>query len=145
MSVWSVTTRRAPSFFCRDARVCGHTTTAMHEIEYTPRVRWLQGWINHAVQCREPLVPPLPRPCPAQYNSLARLVTGTRFDSAFIHSNFFILLHVPLLLLLSYQRAATMQPVVTGQTPTTLEWKIHLRKNETKQKTGKKKHTHTHN
>ena len=35
-SVWSVKTRRAPSRYCRDARVRGHTTTAMHDIEYTP-------------------------------------------------------------------------------------------------------------
>ena len=28
--------RRAPSPHCRDARVFGHTTTTMHEIEYTP-------------------------------------------------------------------------------------------------------------
>ena len=35
MSVWSVKTRHAPSRHCRDARVYGHTTTAMNEIEYT--------------------------------------------------------------------------------------------------------------
>ena len=34
MSAWSVKTRHAPSGHCRDARVYGHTTTAMHEIEY---------------------------------------------------------------------------------------------------------------
>ena len=34
MSAWSVKTRRALSWHCRDARVYGHTTTAMHDIEY---------------------------------------------------------------------------------------------------------------
>ena len=36
MSAWSVKTRRAPSRHYRDASVYGHTTTATHEIEYTP-------------------------------------------------------------------------------------------------------------
>ena len=36
MSAWSVKTRRAPSRHCTDAGVYGRTTTAMHEIEYTP-------------------------------------------------------------------------------------------------------------
>ena len=36
MSAWSVQTRRAPSRYCRDTRVYGHTTTAMHGNEYTP-------------------------------------------------------------------------------------------------------------
>ena len=36
MSVWSAETRGAPCRHCRDARVYGHTTTAMHDIEYTP-------------------------------------------------------------------------------------------------------------
>ena len=36
MSPWSVKTRRAPPHHCRDARVYGHSTTAMHDIEYTP-------------------------------------------------------------------------------------------------------------
>ena len=31
---WSVKTRQAPSRHYRDARVYGHTTTVMHEIEY---------------------------------------------------------------------------------------------------------------
>ena len=31
MSAWSVKTRRAPSRHCRDARVYGHTTTAVHD------------------------------------------------------------------------------------------------------------------
>ena len=35
MSAWSVKTRRAPSRHCRDARVYDHTTTAMHDVEYT--------------------------------------------------------------------------------------------------------------
>ena len=37
MSVWSTKTRHAASRYWRDARVYGHTTTAMLEIEYTPR------------------------------------------------------------------------------------------------------------
>ena len=37
MLAWSVKTRRAPSRHCRDARVYGHTTTAMHDNEYTSR------------------------------------------------------------------------------------------------------------
>ena len=36
VSAWSVKTRRAPSRHCRDARrVHGHTTTAMHDSEFT--------------------------------------------------------------------------------------------------------------
>ena len=33
---WSVKTRRAPSRRCRDARVYGHTTTAMHNMSASP-------------------------------------------------------------------------------------------------------------
>ena len=36
MSAWSVKTRRAPSRHCRDARVYGHTTTAMHDMRVHP-------------------------------------------------------------------------------------------------------------
>ena len=36
MSPWSVKSRRALSRRCRDARVYGHTTTAMHDNEYIP-------------------------------------------------------------------------------------------------------------
>ena len=36
MSAWSVEIRRAPSRHCRDARVFGHTTTAMHEYRVHP-------------------------------------------------------------------------------------------------------------
>ena len=36
MSTWSVETRRAPSRHCRDARVYGHTTTAVHELTTPP-------------------------------------------------------------------------------------------------------------
>ena len=39
VSAWSVKTGRAPSRHCRDARVHGHTTTAMHDVEYTPLSR----------------------------------------------------------------------------------------------------------
>ena len=35
MSAGSVRTRHAPVRHCRDARVCGHTTKAMHDIECT--------------------------------------------------------------------------------------------------------------
>ena len=40
MSDWSVKTRHAPSRHCRDARVYGHTTTAMHEIEYISPIEY---------------------------------------------------------------------------------------------------------
>ena len=36
MSAWSMKTRRVLSRDCRDARVYGHTATAMHDNEYTP-------------------------------------------------------------------------------------------------------------
>ena len=36
MSAWLVKTRRAPSRHSRDARVYGHTTTAMHHLSITP-------------------------------------------------------------------------------------------------------------
>ena len=36
MTAWSVRTRRAPSRHFRDARVHGHTTTALYVVEYTP-------------------------------------------------------------------------------------------------------------
>ena len=36
MSAWSVKTRRAPSRHCRDARVYGHTTTAMPDMTTPP-------------------------------------------------------------------------------------------------------------
>ena len=36
ISAWSVKTLRAPSRHCRDARVYGHTTTAMHVTSTTP-------------------------------------------------------------------------------------------------------------
>ena len=36
MSTWSVQARRAPSRQCRDARVHGHTTTAVHEMSTFP-------------------------------------------------------------------------------------------------------------
>ncbi|CAN0595121.1 unnamed protein product, partial [Laminaria digitata] len=35
MSAWSMKTRRAPPRHCRDERVYGYTTTAMHDFEYT--------------------------------------------------------------------------------------------------------------
>ena len=36
MSAWSVKTRRGSSRHCRDARVNGHTTTAMHDMSTLP-------------------------------------------------------------------------------------------------------------
>ena len=36
MFAWSVKTRRTPSRHRKDARICGHTTTAMHDNEYIP-------------------------------------------------------------------------------------------------------------
>ena len=40
MSAWLVKTRRAPSRYnSRDARVCGHTTTAMHKLSTPPPPR----------------------------------------------------------------------------------------------------------
>ena len=44
-------TRRAPSQHCRDARVYGHTTTAMRDNEYPPRHRpeRRSGCLAHAV------------------------------------------------------------------------------------------------
>ena len=36
---WWVKTRGAPSRHCRDARVCGHTTTAMHNMRTHPPPR----------------------------------------------------------------------------------------------------------
>ena len=51
MTVWSVKTRLAPSRHCRDARVYGRTTTAMHDNEYTP-ARARAGYIveSYAIQ-----------------------------------------------------------------------------------------------
>ena len=37
-------TLRAPSRHCGDAKVYGHTTTAMHDIEYTPPPPTLYTW-----------------------------------------------------------------------------------------------------
>ena len=36
MSAWSVKTLRAPSWYCRGARVYGHTTTTMHDMSTPP-------------------------------------------------------------------------------------------------------------
>ena len=57
ISAWSGKTRRAPSRHCRDARVYGRTTTAMHAIEYTPSppyIGWVSvGWQRHCKTCRK--------------------------------------------------------------------------------------------
>ena len=42
MSAWLVKTRRAPSRHSRVARVCGHTTTAMHKLSTPPPHRSLR-------------------------------------------------------------------------------------------------------
>ena len=42
MYAWSVKTRHAPSRHCRDARVYGHATTAMHEYRVHPHPPWLR-------------------------------------------------------------------------------------------------------
>ena len=54
----AVKTRRAPSRHCRDASVHGHTTTTMHDIEYTPPrppsppVGWVgANAVKHASYC----------------------------------------------------------------------------------------------
>ena len=51
MSIWSVKTPRAPSRHCRDARVYGHTTTTMHDNEYTPPP--LRGTCKPAAHLRQ--------------------------------------------------------------------------------------------
>ena len=40
ISAWPVKTRRAPPRHYRDARVYGHTTTAMYDHEYPPPLVW---------------------------------------------------------------------------------------------------------
>ena len=50
MSAGSVKTRRAPSRYCRYARVYGHTTTVMHNIAYTPPPQPLASIGNDAVE-----------------------------------------------------------------------------------------------
>ena len=46
MSAWLVTVRRAPSRHSRDARVYGHTTTAMHELSTPPHTSACLGCIS---------------------------------------------------------------------------------------------------
>ena len=57
MPSWSVKTRHAPSRHCRNARVYGHTTTAMHEMPPTPPSPYYIGWVGvgwqrHCQTCR---------------------------------------------------------------------------------------------
>ena len=66
MSAWSVKTRRAPSRPCRDARVDGHTTTAVHEIEYISSIEY---------------TPPLPRSGPACVRRQAQRYTRCQSDN----------------------------------------------------------------
>ena len=56
MSVWSVKTRHAPSRHCRDARVYGHTTTAMHDIEYLSPIEYTPPLLAMALP-PSPVVP----------------------------------------------------------------------------------------
>ena len=44
MSAWSVETRRAQFRHCRDVRVYGHTTTAMHDMSAPPLVQAMSAW-----------------------------------------------------------------------------------------------------
>ena len=55
-------TRHAPSWHCRDARVYGHTTTIMHEIEYISPIEY---------------IPLPPRPLSKQYSLLIGLRRGS--------------------------------------------------------------------
>ena len=48
ISAWSVKTRRAPSRHGRDARVYGHTTTAMHKLSTTLPYGGLGPWSDSA-------------------------------------------------------------------------------------------------
>ena len=43
VSPWSMKTRHAPYRRCRNARVYGHTTTAMHDIEYISPIEYTPG------------------------------------------------------------------------------------------------------
>ena len=58
MSLWLVKTRRAPSRHRRNARVYGHTTTAMHEYRLTPHP------LFHPCSLSPSLPLLLPRPSP---------------------------------------------------------------------------------
>ena len=55
ISAWTVKPRHAPSRHCRDARVYGHTTEAMHDIE-TPLSLFPDNR-QHETQQVSPLVP----------------------------------------------------------------------------------------
>ena len=57
MSAWLVKTRRAPSRHSRDARVYGHTTTAMHELSTPPP---LPPFLSTRFSLRLPLPPTHP-------------------------------------------------------------------------------------
>ena len=64
MPAWPVKPRRAPPRHCRSARVYGHTTTAMHEIEHTP-----------------PPAPPDPLPNPPSSDRLEAPWEASRYTS----------------------------------------------------------------
>ena len=68
MSDWSVKTRRAPSRHCRDARVYGHTTTAMHDMStHTPLARFPRRaavcTVPYCFTCDAMVLVTLPRVC----------------------------------------------------------------------------------
>ena len=60
MSAWLVKTRRAPSRHSRDARVYGHSTTAMHKLSTPPPVTPPHPTPPHPPH--HPSLPPLPYP-----------------------------------------------------------------------------------
>ena len=65
MSTWLVKTRRAPSRHSRDARVYGHTTTAMHKLSTPPppllqHLAALRAWCKQCLPGR--LKPDMLRP-----------------------------------------------------------------------------------
>ena len=79
MSAWSVKTRYAPSQHCRDARVYGHTATAMHDNDYTVMVIRRRSSPHHEKYLRRYLrcssnVPPL-------REAFTRLAPELRFTS----------------------------------------------------------------
>ena len=55
MSAWSVKTPHAPSRHCRDPRVYGHTTAALHEYRVHPSLRAGTSWTPKFSLPRMPL------------------------------------------------------------------------------------------
>ena len=78
LSAWSVTTRRAPSRRCRDTRVYGHTTTAVHDMS-TPHPL-------SSLPCTLPIVniePPFNFKPPGQLLARAHQLGGKRWRGGF--------------------------------------------------------------